>query len=288
MHISVTMLSSYLYCKRKLFLERVLGLFEPDKETVVKGSIRHETYDEINKIEEEIVKSIKEGIKFKEIRDKYIHTYAELLREVIKKNKKRLNNVNLNSLEAFKNIFPRFVRESESRAINIYNFMSKYKVYGKELWEKLTPKIISEFKIKSDDLLLSGIIDQIEEYEEGFVPIELKTGKMPKEGVWPGHRIQIAAYALLLEEISKTKIKEGFVHYLDSDERRQVVINPFLKEEVKELRKKVLEMLNFGEIPGYCGNERKCAVCGLKKECFDERFLDKKLKEKKTNEKQTQ
>ena len=58
MYISVTMLSSYLYCKRKLFLERVLGLFEPDKGALVKGSIRHKTYEEINKIEENIFKKI--------------------------------------------------------------------------------------------------------------------------------------------------------------------------------------------------------------------------------------
>jgi len=281
MHISVTMLSSYLYCQRKLFLERVLGLFEPDKESLVKGSIRHTTYDEINKIEENIVSGFIKGTKFREIRERYIHTYAELLRNVIRRNKKRLKNVNLTPLDAFKIIFPRFVKESEARAINLYNFMSKYKVHGKELWERLTPKIKSEFKIKSDNLFLSGIIDQIEEYEEGFVPIELKTGKLPKEGVWPGHKIQIAAYAMLLEEVYNTKIKEGFVHYLDNDERRQVVINPFLKEEVIELRKKVFELLDSDKLPEFCDNENKCKVCGLRKECFNEEFLNKKITEMK-------
>ena len=59
--ISVSMLSAYLYCKRKLFLERVLGLFEPEKEALVKGTIRHETYDRVNRIEEKIVKSITEN-----------------------------------------------------------------------------------------------------------------------------------------------------------------------------------------------------------------------------------
>ena len=37
--ISVSTLSAYMYCKRKLFLERVLGLFEPEKEALVKGTI---------------------------------------------------------------------------------------------------------------------------------------------------------------------------------------------------------------------------------------------------------
>lgn len=284
MHISVTILSSYLYCKRKLFLEKVLGITEPIKEVMVKGSIRHETYDRINKIEESIVKSFKEKTKFKEMHEKYIHSYAGLLREVIKKNKKKLALFNLDELKVFKNMFPRFVMEGESRALNIYNFMNKYNVYGEDLWQRLTPKIKSEYKIKSNSLLLSGIIDQIEEYPEGIVPIELKTGSIPKEGVWPGHMIQIGAYALLLEEEFGKEIKEGFVHYLDNNERRQVVINPFLKEEVVGLRTKVIELLNSKEIPDICNNEKKCAVCGIKKDCFDEKLLNKKIKKiKKTD-----
>ena len=58
MKISVSLLSSYLYCSTKLFLEKVLLLEEPPKESIVMGSVRHETYDSINKKEEEIVTSI--------------------------------------------------------------------------------------------------------------------------------------------------------------------------------------------------------------------------------------
>jgi len=151
------------------------------------------------------------------------------------------------------------------------------KVYGEELWNSLTPKIKSEIKIQSDALALTGIIDRIEEYKEGPVPIELKTGSMPKEGVWPGHRIQIAAYALLLEEKLKQPIKEGFVHYLDADEKRHIAINPFLKEEVKELKEKVRNLLNSAEIPEITENSNKCNVCGLKDKCFNENLLKKTL-----------
>jgi len=50
------------------------------------------------------------------------------------------------------------------------------------------PILISEQRIGSDKLQLKGIVDRIEVYENGYVPVELKTGKIPKEGVWPGHR----------------------------------------------------------------------------------------------------
>jgi len=278
--ISVTMLSAYLYCKRKLYLERVLGLFEPEKEALIKGSIRHATYEEINNIEESLVKSITQTTAFKDIYDMYIHAYAKILRKIIHKNRFRLKTVKLPLLDAFKKIFPFFVRESKIRSENIFNFIAQNKVYGEELWNSLTPKIKSEIRVQSDALELTGIIDRIEEYKEGQVPVELKTGSMPKEGVWPGHRIQIAAYALLLEEKLKQPIKEGFIHYLDNDEKRHIAINPFLKQEVKELKDKVRNLLNSNEIPQINENSNKCNVCGLKEQCNDEKYLKKLLNSK--------
>ncbi len=84
-------------------------------------------------------------------------------------------------------------------------------VYGSDLWEKLTPKITSEIRLESEKLNLKGIIDQLEIYGQGIVPIELKTGSCPKEGVWDNHRIQAGAYALLAEEYFNSKVKEAFI-----------------------------------------------------------------------------
>ncbi|MBD3354622.1 CRISPR-associated protein Cas4 [Candidatus Woesearchaeota archaeon] len=285
--ISVTMLSSYLYCARKLFLERVLGLFEPEKAALVKGSIRHETYDGANQVEEKIVTSIKEGEGFEDIYNKYAKIYSTLLRQSITKNKYRLRKIKLPLIDAYHEIWPFFKRESEIRALNIYKFIVKSNLYGLELWDKLIPKVESEKKIASDELELKGIVDKIEIYPEGYVPVELKTGSMPKEGVWPGHRVQIGAYALMMEEKYGKEIKEAFVHYLDSDERRQVVVNPFLKEEVKELKDKVRKLLEGSKIPERADNQNKCRKCGLKNKCFDENFLkgllDRRAKEKQKN-----
>jgi len=279
--ISVTMLSGYLYCARKLFLEKVLGLFEPEKVVLVKGSIRHETYDKINKIEESIVTSIKKEDEFEDIYNKYAKAYSSLLRKSITKNKYRLRNIKMPLIDAYHDIWPFFKKESEIRALNIYNFVTKFNVYGFELWDKLVPKIESEKRVSSDNLELKGIVDKIEVYPEGYVPVELKTGSMPREGVWPGHRIQIGAYSLMLEEKYGKKIKEAFVHYLDTDTRRQVVINPFLKEEVKELKDKVRKLLEGNEIPDIADNENKCKKCGLREKCHNENMIKELLEKQK-------
>ena len=206
MKISVSMLSAYLFCSRKLFLQQVLALKEPPKESTILGSLRHELYDFINRSEEKIVTTIKEKIQYNELITTYKSFYSKALREKIIKNKSRIKEVNLDIVDVFKKTWPLILDEAEIRAKNIFDFIQKYNVYGQELWEKLTPKIISEIWVDSDKLQLKGIIDKVEIYENGYVPIELKTGKMPKEGVWPGHKVQIAAYSMLIEEKFKTEV----------------------------------------------------------------------------------
>ncbi len=277
MKISVTMLSSYLYCSRKLFLEKVLLLEEPPKESLVLGSIRHNTYDKINKTEEEIVTSIAKIMPLESIEAMYRQKYLQILRKTIADNKKRLDEVNVGMLDAYKKNFPCIAEESSTRAGNIFSFMEANKVFGKELWEKLTPKIISELRIESDELRLKGVIDQLHVYNDEYVPFELKTGRTPSDGVWPSHRIQIAAYSLLLQEYFKKPIKEGFVVYLDTRQKRRIAINPYMKEEVIQMVDDVIALLEDKELPNYCGNENKCRKCGLKQTCYNEEEVNNLL-----------
>lgn len=277
--ISVSALVSYLYCQRKLYLQNVLGFYEPIKEPTIKGTIRHEVYEQINNIEESIVINITKKSAKEELFNKYKTAHSEILLNTIRKHKEELNQLNLKPNEIFKQVFPLIMEESITRAKNIWEFMQLHLVYGKELWEKLTPKIKSEFKISSEKLKLRGIIDQIEVYERGAVPVELKTGQCPKEDVWPNHKIQLGAYALMLEELYNAEIKEGFITYLDAKQRRHVPINPFLKQEIIGLIEKTNTLLKSQEIPEKTGNINKCRSCGIKEQCFDEKMLEKKLKQ---------
>lgn len=278
MIIPVSLLSTYLYCSRKLFLERVLLLEEPPKENIVMGAIRHEAYDNINKKEEEIVTSIIKRTPLESVQALYKQKYLQILRKAIENNRKRLEAVNLNMLDAYKKSFSFIIDESGMRASHVFSFMEANKVFGQELWQRLTPKIISELKIESKQLRLRGIIDQIHVYEGDYVPFELKTGKTPQDGVWPSHRIQIAAYSLLLQEKFNKEIREGYVVYLDTKEKRQITINPFMKDEVKQLVDKVIAVIESSELPNFCNNENKCRKCGLRQTCYNEEEVNNLLK----------
>ncbi len=279
MKLSVSMLSTYLYCPRMLFLQKVLAIEEPPKESLVLGSLRHEVYDFINRIEEKIVASIRGRMQYSQLLNTYKAYYSKILRENVIKNKPRIREVNLGIVDVFKKTWPLILNEAELRSKNIFDFTQKYDIYGKELWEKLIPKIISERSMESEKLQLRGIIDRIEVYEHGYVPVELKTGKMPKDGVWPGHRIQIAAYAMLIEENFNTSVKEGLIRYLETNETRQIAINPFMKVEIISLVREIQDLLKARDIPNYCENRNKCVNCGLRNTCYNEQEVTTLLSE---------
>lgn len=276
--ISVTMLSSYLYCKRKLFLEKVLKIVEPEKEVLVLGKVRHEVFDVINKSEEKLVRSITLKISKDEIRDLYKKNHSKALRNIIIKNKKDLSKFNLEMIEVFKSIWDSIEPEIELRVGVVHDFMKSHDVYGDELWERLTPKIKSEVYLQSEKLHLKGIIDKLEVFPDKVIPVELKSGKAPSDGVWPGHQIQVGAYILLLQESGKNS-PNGIVYYLTGKEKKEVYLNPFLKEEIIELTKKVNQLMNDNQIPDFTSSKSKCDMCGLKEQCYSESYIDEKMKE---------
>jgi len=271
--ISVTDLISFQYCPRKLYLQKILKIVKPPKEALIKGSIRHQVYDKINKKEPEIVKQITSKFNLMQIEELYKEVYSELLREAIRESRKELESLNIDLGQFFKETWPLIMSESKKRALNAFKFSQTHNVFGEELWLRLTPKIESEVYILSERLGLKGIIDQIEIYEKEVVPYELKSGKMPEKGVWPNHKIQIGAYILVLEDAYNKSIKEAFVKYLEKDESRQVTMNPFLKDEILELIKEVNETLVLREIPAFVKNENKCKSCEIKNKCRDEPLL---------------
>lgn len=275
--LAVTMLPSYLYCKRKLYLNKALGLREPVNEALVKGVVRHRAYEDMSKAEELLIKSITTK-SFKEVLELFNKKHGALLLNAITSNKYLLNKVRLNNELLFEDVLPLVMQESKARAQKVFRLIEQEDVLGDELWSKTIPKPKPEFRIESKDLKLRGIIDRIDVYQDKLVPVELKTGKAPHQGVWDGHRIQIAAYCMLLEDHFNISVKQGVVNYLDWQKERNIVMNPFLQEEVLELIEKTTSLVDSDICPKHDPNKNKCKICGLREQCFDENFLKKHKK----------
>jgi CRISPR-associated protein Cas4 len=249
------------------------------KDVMVIGTITHQTIHEMNLAAEELACSIHLDDDFETISQLYRQKASRLLKNAILKNRRSLKMVQVPLANAFSKTWPLVEAESIQRAEQIYSHLNETQLEGEELWHSINPKIKSEYSIKSKSLGIKGIIDLLE-IEDGVLrPVELKTGKQPKEGVWPGHRVQVGAYAMLLEEKFGTQIEKGVVRYLGTGKQSEIVMNPFIKEEIIQLRDKSLAILNSTEPPKICEDEQKCASCALKSRCHDEQLISDKSKD---------
>ena len=274
--IPVTLLSDYEFCQRKIFLDKVLKIAAPPKDEVIKDIIRHKVFDLINKEEQTVVESIKKRPSYSQILDKYKDSHADILRKVISDNKQSLIDINASLIDFFKKSWPMIVRESTFRAENLFNFVARHEVYSEELWNQLTPKMYSEVNVQSENLMLRGAIDRVEKYPDKKLLYEIKTGRAPDRGVWPSHKLQLAAYAMIMRELGEN-VRGYFITYLDVNQSRELIVNSFLEERVLKTRDAIINILEKRELPEFTENKNKCNSCSLKEKCYDNDFVKKKV-----------
>ncbi len=251
--ISVTLLSQYLFCPRKIYNQYILGIKPEENLAMVRGLIRHNVLDQANRREKPIISKFTPIKTLENIKLEYKTMYNQILQEKIKENSEKLISFGSSPLQIYQELFPDIKEEAKEKAIELFNFAKKHNVYEERLWHAL-PKPITELRVQSEKLQLRGIIDRVEKYNNEFVPIEIKTGKAPQDGIWKNHKIQLAAYILLLSEHYGTQITEGFVDY--SGSRRKLTMNDFTRDWVIETRDKVKDILNKKVVP-----ECACGKC---------------------------
>ncbi len=253
--VSVTDLSSFLYCPRALYQKKVLGYEEKLNEHMILGAIRHNFYDLANKYEERIVSRLPVPASKEEITAVYSETYQNLLKVAVKDHSKSLMLFDLTPDSVIPELLPIGVAEAAERADNVYTFSAQHNVSGEELWRLLTPKILTEVRVRSQMLRLKGVVDRIEVYENSVLPVELKTGKMASDGVWPSHRVQVVAYMMLLREKFNKSVGQAVIRYLDHNSSKTIILNPYMELEVRELTEKVTRLLKSEIMPKPCGRE---------------------------------
>lgn len=265
--LSVTDLSSYLYCARKLFLSRIIKV-PIKRDVMLKGLIKHEVMEKANKSEKQIIESITKQQPLTELQETYQKHYANAFLKTTEDYARDLQRFNIDKKEFFQQNLKIFTLEASERASNVLSFINKTNLYSADLWNSLEPKILVEQKLSSPNLMLCGKVDKIEVYNDRIIPIELKSGKAPNTGVWPSNKIQLIAYCLLVKERFNKQVSEGILHYIDSNEKRPVVLNPFSETELFSIRDKTIKVLE-SKTPPEIVQSNKCNSCELKEQCHN-------------------
>lgn len=257
--LSVSALSSYVHCPRQFYVHHVLKEALPPKDVIVLGLIKHSVYESLCKMEESLVLSVTPDTNIHAL---FRSNLVRALQDSVKKYRYALRQVNVPLVDAFKRCLPAVDFEAHDRSTPIKQLVDKG-LFGQELWSELSPKIRPEYSVKSDVLGLRGRIDRLACYPDGVVPVELKSGSPPSEGVWASHRIQAAAYTMLLSEKFNTRVDKAIVHYVDQNIRRELLMNPFLNDWVIEIRDACNAIISSRQPPKGC-NREDCTYCQRK------------------------
>jgi CRISPR-associated exonuclease Cas4 len=111
----------------------------------------------------------------------------------------------------------------------------------------------------SDRLLVSGIIDAVEEHDGELVPVEYKKGKMAQH---LNDHFQLCAAALCLEERLGCCISYGEIFYHGNRRRQKVMFTPLLREATENAIA-FSRLTALGKMPPPIDKPKKCQACSL-------------------------
>jgi len=236
------------------------------------GIAKHKVHELWAQVEERVVRDLAKG---EDIAAAFESELVPLAQRCVRVNKRALDKTGVPLTEAFTQVLAVARSAADESVSRIAPFVTG-DLEGDDLWDALSPKRKCEYSIESKALGVKGRIDALEIYPDRIVPVELKSGSTPSDGVYDHHRMQVACYALALEEIFGTSVSEAVVHYVDGNARRSVVMNPFVREHVVEVAAKAHECLRSRELPKGCARD-SCDACAR---CEDGVFVAEMLNRK--------
>lgn len=146
---------------------------------------------------------------------------------------------------------------------------------GRTLHEELADGETRSFTLSSERLGLVGRVDAVRHRQGGWVPIEHKRGRPRRSDgnepeAWDSDRVQVAAYAMLLEEATGTPVAEGRVRYHSDGVTVRVPIDAALRAEVLRSVARARQLRASTTRPPVTTNERLCLKCSLAPVCLPE------------------
>lgn len=141
--------------------------------------------------------------------------------------------------------------------------------------EKQEDEEWEELFLQSEELGLRGRVDALRTRDGQTIPYEHKRGRCYRDDknqpqAWESDKIQILAYAYLIESSLGISIKEGRIRYHADNVLVHVPFDDLGRAAVKEAIKKARELKQSPYRPPVTENERLCARCSLAPVCLPE------------------
>jgi CRISPR-associated exonuclease Cas4 len=135
------------------------------------------------------------------------------------------------------------------------------KVYGLEAGER-----IFDLALRSERLGLVGRLDMAVRLADEAIVVDYKLSA-GKAGMH--FRLQLAAYAELLEEAWGLPVRRAFLYHIPDRRAEEVVMSEALRRQVRRVVKTISTMVESERMPAPPTNRGRCVTCEFRRFCND-------------------
>ena len=129
---------------------------------------------------------------------------------------------------------------------------------------KIDGELMENVYLESRRYGIKGCVDAIIRREDEFIPVDVKFSRF--KGVFYGWKMQIVAYALLVEENFDCVVKRGYVYLVTDGKWMEVEITPEDRKALERIIEKVNEIIREEKYPSV-QKSKKCNYCEMSKLC---------------------
>lgn len=115
-------------------------------------------------------------------------------------------------------------------------------------------------------LNLSGVLDMVLQQGITISPVEFKNSSGAPQ---VHHKLQLAAYGVILEETTGCQVERGFLYTLADNKVVSIAIDSKLKERVRRTCTEIRRLIHDETMPLATRDKRKCYDCEWRRYCAD-------------------
>lgn len=134
----------------------------------------------------------------------------------------------------------------------------------KSFAEKLGGELLTGIYLESERYGLKGIVDAVVKAADQVYPIDVKLSRF--ESLTYAWKMQIAAYAMLVEGEFGVRVEKGFIYLVERRKFLEVPIQPEDRKSLKRIVVEVEELLRSGKYPR-ASKSKRCGYCEMEPFC---------------------
>jgi len=132
----------------------------------------------------------------------------------------------------------------------------------------------TQLELEDPGLGLVGKVDALRRRDGSLIPYEHKRGRSRNENgihtAWPSDRLQVIAYAVLIESALGQPVAEGRIRYHANNVTVRIPITDLARADLAEAIAQARKLRESTERPPVTENERLCVRCSLAPVCLPE------------------